>query len=121
MLRLLVTFALALLLGVLFSPHAEAHARLIKANPQVDSVVTVSPGTVALTFSEAVEPRFSKVEVVAADGHVVPMAKIEAEGDTLVAPIAADALSPGPYSVRWQVLSVDGHKIQGEFKFELRP
>jgi methionine-rich copper-binding protein CopC len=30
-------------------------------------------------------------------------------------------LAPGQYNVRWRVLSVDTHKTEGSFGFEVRP
>jgi copper resistance protein C len=38
----------------------------------------------------------------------------------LVVPITAP-LPPGVYRVNWHVLSVDSHKTQGSFTFEVRP
>jgi copper resistance protein C len=42
------------------------------------------------------------------------------QGKVIAVPIA-NPLSPGAYRVNWHVLSVDGHKTQGSFTFEVRP
>jgi methionine-rich copper-binding protein CopC len=34
--------------------------------------------------------------------------------------VSLPALSPGTYTVRYRVLSVDGHVVEGEFPFAVR-
>ena len=58
--------AAALLLslpGLLLPSLAHAHAHLRQAEPPVGGTVRSAPAQVDLTFSEAVEPRFSTVVV----------------------------------------------------------
>ncbi len=60
---------LLLLLPPLFAPSiAFAHAQLRQADPPVGSVVHSPPAQMELTFSEAIEPRFSTVAVTDAAG-----------------------------------------------------
>jgi copper resistance protein C len=40
-------------------------------------------------------------------------------GNQLV--IGLPRLAPGSYRVNWHVISVDGHKTEGSFAFEVRP
>jgi len=37
----------------------------------------------------------------------------------LIAPIE-QALTPGEYTVEWHVVSVDGHKTQGSYRFSVK-
>ena len=53
--------------GLLLPSLAHAHAHLRQAEPPVGGTVQRAPAPVDLTFSEAVEPRFSTVAVT--DGH----------------------------------------------------
>ena len=56
-------------LAACFIGHAAfAHAHLHTASPAVDSTVSMAPKEVAIAFSEAVEPRFSTIEVSGPDG-----------------------------------------------------
>jgi copper resistance protein C len=100
-----------------------AHAQLQKAVPAVGGVVTASPKEIRLNFSEGVEPRFSGVALQAADGHAVGTGAAgldPADKSILIVPITS-TLPPGSYKVIWHVVSVDTHKTQGSFSFELKP
>jgi methionine-rich copper-binding protein CopC len=101
---------------------AFAHAQLEKATPPVGGTV-VSASEIRLTFSEGVEPRFSKVTLTGPGGAAVPLAPAKTEpGDqaVLIAPIAK-ALAAGTYTVHWQAVSVDTHRTQGTFQFTVKP
>ncbi len=102
------------------APPVLAHAQLLRAMPQPSSVVATAPPEVRLQFSEGIEGRFSGVEVAAPDGKRVTTGRAHTQGTALVVPITAP-LPPGVYRVNWRVLSVDSHKTQGSFTFEVRP
>ena len=101
---------------------AFAQARFIKATPAAGSNVG-SATEVRLEFSERVDPRFSGL-TLAAPNHVnVELGEPEIEsGDprVLVVPIS-NVLEPGPYTVYWDVVSFDDHRIQGKFNFDVKP
>jgi methionine-rich copper-binding protein CopC len=121
--RQLSVFVIALSAGLSFSASAFAHAMLVKAMPAVGSTVRASPSEVRITYSEGIEPRFSGIEVKGADGHAVATGTATADpsdGATLVVPIKG-TLAPGSYKVAWHVVSVDTHKTQGSFSFEVKP
>jgi methionine-rich copper-binding protein CopC len=114
----------ALMALVLASPSAAfAHALLVKAVPPVGGTVSAAPTALKLTFSEGVEPRFSGAALQAADGHTVGTgaASVDpADKATLIVPIKSP-LPPGNYKVTWHVVSVDTHKTQGSFSFDVKP
>jgi methionine-rich copper-binding protein CopC len=97
---------------------AEAHAMLDHASPAVGSSVSASPGVIRLWFTEALEPRFSGAEVTDPSGNRVGGGG-SASGNQLS--ISVPRLAPGTYRVHWHVLSVDTHKTEGSFTFEVRP
>ncbi len=99
---------------------AWAHALLLNASPPVGGAVDGSPAQVKLTYSEAVEPRFSSVEITTEDGRKIAVGALRAEGATLTAPLA-QRLAPGRYKVTWRATSVDTHQTQGGFTFDVRP
>jgi copper resistance protein C len=102
------------------APPVLAHAELLRAMPQPGSVVSTSPPEVRLQFSEGIVGRFSGSDVVASNGARIPMGRAQMQGTAMVVPITKP-LAPGVYRVNWHVLSVDGHKVQGSFTFEVRP
>lgn len=111
----IVAFALA-------TTAAHAHARLVKATPGAGATVATAT-EIRLTFSEGVEPRFSRIAVTGADGAAVALGADEAapgDATTLIAPIAKP-LAAGVYTVRWSAVSTDTHRTQGSFSFTVRP
>ncbi|MEA2835206.1 MAG: copper resistance protein [Methylobacteriaceae bacterium] len=98
---------------------AHAHAQLESANPRVGSTVSAAPSVLTLNFSEGVEPAFSTVQVTDAAGRRVDSGKPSVNGRQVQVPLRS--LAPGQYNVRWRVLSVDTHKTEGSFGFEVRP
>ena len=122
MTRISMTAIAASLALVCGATTAFAHAQLRKATPPVGGTVA-SATEIRLTFSEGVEPKFSKVALTGSGGDAVPLGPARTEpGDqaVLIAPIAKP-LAPGAYKVRWQAVSVDTHHTQGTFQFTVKP
>jgi methionine-rich copper-binding protein CopC len=97
---------------------AFAHAFLERASPPVGSEVPASPPEMWIQFTEGVEPLFSRIEVVGADGAAVATGKPHVAPDNnrrLI--IKLPKLPPGAYTVIWHATSVDTHKTEGKFKF----
>jgi len=113
----------ALLLGLTLASSGSqvfAHAQLVEATPPADSTITASPTEVRLSFNERIEPRFSGVEITSADGQKVSTGRLAVRGKDIVVPLS-QPLAPGVYRVNWHLLSVDGHKVRGNFRFEVKP
>ena len=113
--RLFLALAIATGLALSFPGSASAHATLVKAVPAVGGVVTASPSEIHITYSEAVEPRFSGIELKAADGHAVATGTASVDPNdhaTLIVPLKSP-LPPGTYKVTWHAVSVDTHRTQG--------
>ena len=106
---------------VLFAPVvAWPHAALVKSAPASRSVVD-TPLRVELWFNERLEAAYSSLSVWDAEGRRVD------RQDVLVGPddpkrlsVSLFTLRPGAYSVRYRVLSVDGHVIESTFVFTVR-
>jgi methionine-rich copper-binding protein CopC len=108
---------------VLAAGQAQAHAMLEHALPRVGAVVRAAPRELRLWFSERIEPALSNMTLATAAGRPVPighLALVPGDGRQVTAAIPA-ALSPGAYRVRWRVVSVDSHRTQGDFTFEVKP
>ena len=114
---------LSISLGLALSPPpaVQAHANLVSSDPPTGSVLSKAPGTVALEFSEALDPDFSKARLADADLMVL------AEGPGSIDPnenrvlrLDLPALTTGAYNVIWQARSaVDGHITSGVVTFSI--
>jgi len=111
----------ALAAAVLFATPAGAHAVLVRSTPPGRATLAEKPDRVQLWFNERLEPAFSSVSVWSSAGTQVDA------GDARVGPDDAKRLSvtlpplpPGAYSVRYRVLSVDGHVVDSSFSFTIR-
>ena len=120
--RIVVAAAVAAAAALAFPALASAHAVLLKTSPVASGTVNTAPTQVALTYSEAVEPRFAIVSVTDAAG------KQQASGSPRRSPTNPDELDvplkhvgEGWYLVYWRVISVDGHPVRGAFTFAVGP
>jgi copper transport protein len=118
-----IGFALAAVaLALVLPAAASAHAYLVKTSPAASVTLNGPPQSVALTFDEAVEPRFAIVSVTDVDARqqaLAPPSRSPADPDTLVVPIKR--VPEGWYLVYWRAISVDGHPVQGGFTFAVGP
>ena len=106
-----------------FAGSASAHAYLVKTVPSASVVLTASPPEVALTFDEAVEPRFATISVTDAAAHqqaTAPPTRSPSNPNTLVVPLKPH-MAEGWYLVFWRAISVDGHPVQSAFTFAIGP
>ncbi len=72
--RIRSTAILAVPAVILSAGAAFAHAHLLRASPAAEAGTAVMPQEVSITFSEAIEPRFSTIEVIDAAGQRVDRA-----------------------------------------------
>jgi methionine-rich copper-binding protein CopC len=70
-----------------------------------------------LWFTQKLEPAFSSVTVTNAAGQRVDSGKARVNGSQMSIPLRAGG--PGTYHVKWQVLSVDAHRTNGNFTFQV--
>jgi hypothetical protein len=112
---------LLLATALLVPDRAGAHAFLVKSSPARRAVLVRAPAEVRLWFNERLEAAFSTLAVVDANGR-----RVDA-GDVRVGPddpkrlsVGVTPLAPGTYTVRYRVLSVDGHIVESEFSFTIR-
>jgi methionine-rich copper-binding protein CopC len=108
-------------LGLWRPAPAWSHAYLVRSAPAARAVVARAPERVQLWFNERLEPAYSRVSVWSRDGQ-----RVDA-GDVQVAPaeptrlsVGVPPLAAGAYTVKYRVLSVDGHVVEAEFGFTVR-
>ncbi|PWU24273.1 MAG: hypothetical protein C5B48_07060 [Candidatus Rokuibacteriota bacterium] len=111
------------LVVVAVSPCAAwAHAYLLHTSPLASAQINRAPTQLALTFNEAVEPRFMIVSVTDAGGHPQTSGapqRAPTDGNTIVTPLRH--VSEGWYLVYWRAISADGHPVRGAFTFAVGP
>jgi methionine-rich copper-binding protein CopC len=100
---------------------ALAHSMLVKAEPPRRAVVTTPPAQVQLWFNEEIEGDYASLVVLDAEKHPVTEIKPKLAPDdrkSIVLPLPE--LTPGKYSVKFRVLSVDGHVVESYFDFTVK-
>lgn len=110
-----VLMAAALVVG---TAAAQAHAMLEHASPGAGAALAQAPGAVVLEYTEALEPAFSSVSVNDAGGHDVTAGPSSASGSTMR--VSLKPLGPGTYRVIWHAVSVDTHRTEGAFSFQVK-
>ena len=108
--------------SLLLPARAFAHAHLDHASPAVGSTVATAPKDVTIWFTEALEPKFSGIEVRDAGGVAMQSGPATlAPDNTAELRVPLKTLPPGTYTVIWHALSVDTHRTQGSFSFNVGP
>jgi copper transport protein len=121
--RLALIVLAALVVCAALASSASAHAYLVKTSPAASRILDTPPKQVALTYDEAVEPRFAIISVTNAAGRqetTGPVSRSPADPDTLVVPLRPN-LPEGWYLIYWRAISVDGHPVQGAFTYAVGP
>lgn len=120
------SFAASLLAGLVamggIPAVGEAHAVLVSSVPPARATVSAAPARITLTFNERLEPAYSRVSVWDAASNQVDLRDASVDrGDPKVLGVSLPPLAPGRYTVRYRVLSVDGHVVEASFAFSVGP
>ena len=107
-------------LGLLALPgEAFAHASLRDPSPEYRQRLSAGPAAVVLRFDQAVTAFPDSIVVRSARGRVVSDdAANGPDARVVLAPVRS--LPRGAYTVRWHVLSSDGHPVSGVYTFGVR-
>jgi methionine-rich copper-binding protein CopC len=119
--RALIHAALAALLVLLLPADGWSHAYLVRSAPAARATVGRSPDRIRLWFNERLEPAYSRLSVWSREGQRVDAGDAQVAGNEPTRlSVGVPALPPGPYTVKFRVLSVDGHVVEAEFVFTVR-
>lgn len=98
---------------------ARAHAIIIASHPANGATLAAGPVAFDLRYNSRIDKERSRLTLTRPDSS------------TTVLPIGGGAapdvltsranLPPGAYSLRWQVLAIDGHITRGDIPFTLTP
>jgi methionine-rich copper-binding protein CopC len=101
--------------GLLAGAEARAHAVLVDSSPPADAEVVGTKVEFHLRYNSRIDARRSRLSLKGPGGvRALPPAQGAGE-DELVA--RAEGLTPGRYTLVWDVLSVDGHVSRGQVPF----
>ena len=98
-----------------------AHAMLVKAEPARRASLTVTPTHVRLWFNEEIEKDYASLTVLNAGKAAVTEVKPHTAPDdpkAIVLPLPE--LAAGKYTVKFRVLSVDGHVVDSSYDFTVK-
>jgi copper resistance protein C len=120
--RLALRAAAALaLLTIVLAASATAHAVLVKSAPASRQLLSRAPDRVQLWFNERLEPAFSTMSVWDAAGARVDTGDVAVGADDAKGlSVSLKPLAAGAYTVRFRVLSVDGHIVESSFAFSVK-
>ena len=106
------------LLATLLPASAWAHAILVDSTPAAGSAVPAGQEAMTLRFNSKIDSGRSRLTLVAPDASLTRL-PITAGSTADVMTSTAD-LKPGDYTVRWQVLAIDGHITRGDVPFTVK-
>jgi len=110
----------AVLLALALTPAvARAHATLVRAVPPARAVVRVPPRQAQLWFSEPLEAAYSTMSIWTDATRVTSDAPAVSPENPRLLWVALPPLARGAYVVKYRVLSVDGHVVEGSYSFRV--
>ncbi len=101
------------------APAARAHAILVDSTPAVHGSIAAGHEAMTLKFNSRIDRERSRL-ILIAPGKDPARLSIGADGPADIMTSVAD-LPPGAYTIRWQVLAVDGHITRGDVPFTVTP
>jgi copper transport protein len=108
------------LVAALAAPAAAfAHASISSSSPASKQRLQQSPREVSIRFDQTVKAFPNAIRVYTATGRLVSGSPVQRDHGRVVA-VPVERLPRGPYTVRWQVLSGDGHVVSGVRTFGVR-
>jgi methionine-rich copper-binding protein CopC len=100
---------------------SQAHSLLVRSEPGQRSTVTRPPERVQMWFSERLEPAYATASVWNEAGKRVDGGDASVdENDPVLLSVSTPHLGPGRYTVRFRVLSVDGHIVESTYTFTVK-
>ncbi len=107
-------------IALLYAATAWSHSHLQKQSPAADSA-QAAPQEVRLEFSEPLEGALCKIEVTDGAGKPVTASKATVDATApRVLQLPLGKLDAGSYKVDWNVVSTDGHRSKGSYRFTVK-
>ena len=107
-------------LMVMYALPVNAHSALVSSVPAADATVVDFPMEVVLNFNEDLmivgDENPNKVEVFDSNGALVSGGTV-VKGASIAAPVGI--VGNGAFSVKYRVVSKDGHVVEGSYRFNV--
>ena len=100
---------------------APLHAALLSSEPAAGEELVTAPSRIRLVFSEPIEASLATITLAGERGDRVVLSANADPRDVhaVIAPVPL--LQAGGYTVRWHVVSADGHRVDGSLDFTVAP
>jgi copper transport protein len=120
--RLLVTMLAGVSVAVsVGSPAAFAHSAFVGSSPTPGTRLAETPAELTLRFTEPLNRKLSKAELVAVEGGDRFPVEVSAPTAKQLTLVPSGPLPRGAYRVEWHTVStLDGHALEGSFSFGVR-
>ncbi|HDR7515270.1 copper resistance protein CopC [Bacillus mobilis] len=120
MLYRMIVFILTSVSIFLFSHSSVfAHTSVIGITPKEGEVLTVQPEQIILEFSEPVTGNVVNIELLDPSAKRVQVSKVEILDNRTKIKVKIPNLNNGTYTVRWSMISADGHPSEGGYPFSI--
>jgi len=97
-----------------------AHMKAEKMEPAADAILNAPPAKVQVWFTQAPDPKLSKIELMGPAGAVTLSGfQVTAADKSVMAKIDAK-LGAGKYTAHWQSAGDDGHVQKGSYSFSVK-
>ncbi|GAB6439160.1 copper resistance protein CopC [Bacillus luti] len=96
-----------------------AHTSVVGTSPKEGEVLTVQPEQIILEFSELVTGKVVNIELLDPSAKRVQVSKVEMFDDPTKIKVKIPNLNNGTYTVRWSMISADGHPSEGSYTFSI--
>ena len=119
---LLSTSKLLTILVLIFQTNSVmAHASLVKSDPPRRASLSVPPKQIQLWFNEKIEASYASVTVLDAKKNPITDKNPEVVADDPKSVVLSlPQIETGSYTVKYRVMSVDGHVIESSFDFNVK-
>lgn len=101
-------------------PAAHAHASLVSCNPAVDAILSKLPLHIEVEFDGNLitfgNAKSNVLQVLDAQGQEIDAGNSRVAGPILGVDVK-DQSEQGVFTVRWRVVSSDGHPVEGSYQF----
>jgi copper transport protein len=104
-----------------FPGMSSAHAYIVKSSPSENQTMSKSPNKVTIEFDEMIQATFYSIQVFNMKGIQVSKGngKINSNNTKILETDIKKELPKGIYSIKWRVVSSDGHPIDGVIPFQI--
>ncbi|NKW82877.1 copper resistance CopC/CopD family protein [Bacillus cereus] len=96
-----------------------AHTSVVGTTPKEGEVLTVQPEQIILEFSEPVTGNVVNIELLDQSAKRVQVSKVEMLDEPTKIKVKIPNLNNGTYTVRWSMISADGHPSEGGYTFSI--